>query len=280
MSHFAPAILALRPNGAETVPANTGVAHGLQHAAGNTSLVRILVCACRLTSSMWLVMRQLLKAHDIAHELNRPKWEFAVELEALEKTGGDRNDLRALICEGLVEHALETTPVRSRRRRFRRISTLRLTPASCFVLSDWGLAISSHGSGSKAANDATLTPPTVPPCSLQPVWDPLRRELRLGQFVLKRFRQPAKTQEAILAAFQEDGWPVRIDSPIPGGNDANAHDRLRDCVRRLNEQTEGLLCFESDGTGEGVLWRLLPRRAHGAALDQHCAPESSYTPIR
>jgi hypothetical protein len=258
MSRPAPAILALHPNGAETLHKN-GAPHPGEPAPVDACLARGAIPGLHLTASMWLGLRHLLKAHDTAHELNRPKWEFAVELETLERAGCDRNDLRALICARLVEHGLETTPARLKRRSFRRTAGLRLTPASCFVLSDWGLAISSHRSAPKAGGDEAASPPAAPSCSLQPVWDPIRHELRLGQVVLKRFRQPAKNQQAILAAFEEDGWPPHIDNPIPGGEDENAQDRLHDAVKRLNRQIKGLLRFECDGTGEGVVWHVGPR---------------------
>jgi hypothetical protein len=205
---------------------------------------------------MWLALRQLLKAYETARQFNRAKWEFAVEIAALGTAGSDHNDLRALICQGLVEHAEEVTGRRGERRTFRRIPGLRLTPTSCFVLSDWGIRVSTHNSLDHPGphmNGAPAGPPTSSPL---PSWDAARRRLCLGQVVVKRFRQPAKNQEAILAAFEEDGWPPRIDSPIPGGADENAHDRLHDAVKRLNRQSKRLIRFECDGAGEGVLWHL------------------------
>jgi hypothetical protein len=91
--------------------------------------------------------------------------------------------------------------------------------------------------------------------AIVPAWDSARRELRLGKNVVKRFRQPAKNQETILAAFQEEGWPPRIDDPIPG-DDAHAKDRLRDAVKKLNRQAILLIHFLSDGKGQGVLWQI------------------------
>jgi hypothetical protein len=48
-----------------------------------------------------------------------------------------------------------------------------------------------------------------------PVFDVERRELRVGDVVVKRFRQPTPDQETMLLAFEEAGWPVRIDGPLP-----------------------------------------------------------------
>jgi hypothetical protein len=33
--------------------------------------------------------------------------------------------------------------------------------------------------------------------------------------VVKEFKLPAPNQETILTAFQEEGWPPRIDDPLP-----------------------------------------------------------------
>jgi len=248
----APAILTICPNGAQTVKNKNGAPHILPPTPAAALLVSGVVPGLHLTPSMWLALRQLLKAHDTARHLNLSRWEFAVEIDALEKAGCDHNDLRALICQGLVEHALELTTRPAKRRCLRRMPGLRLTPKSCFVLSDWGVAVSTQNQ-TLSANGFSTAPRA---CSPLPVWDAARRELRLEQVVLKRFRQPAKNQEAILAAFQEEDWPPRIDSPIPGGNDENALERLHDAVRRLNHQINGLVRFECDGTGEGVMWRI------------------------
>ena len=89
------------------------------------------------------------------------------------------------------------------------------------------------------------------------MWDAQLRELRVGDVVLKRFRQPAVSQETILAAFEEEGWPLHIDNPLPGHDDGDAVDRLHGAVRRLNNQRKGLIRFECDGRGEGVFWKLI-----------------------
>ena len=90
--------------------------------------------------------------------------------------------------------------------------------------------------------------------SQKPVWNEKRRELSIGNTVVKRFRQPARNQEAILAAFQEENWPFHIDDPLPGGENCAAQDHLHDTVRRLNKQKVRLILFLSDGLGQGVTW--------------------------
>jgi hypothetical protein len=201
---------------------------------------------------MRLGLGLLLEALDTARALKRSKWDFAVEIHALRSAGLDWHDLRALICQGLVEHALETTRASARRRSFRGRRTPRLFPQSCFVLSDWGLVATARLSTRRLRKSASrFALPTV-----RPVWDSARRELRVNDVVVKAFRQPAKNQQSILSAFQEEGWPARIDNPISGADDGNARERLHNTIKRLNRQLHPILRFGTDGTSEGVVWRM------------------------
>ena len=98
----------------------------------------------------------------------------------------------------------------------------------------------------------------VLPLTGVPRWDPARRELWLGDFLIKRFRQPSPNQERILAVFQEEGWPPSIDDPLPYQADQDSKRRLHDTIHNLNRcQRNCLIHFSGDGTGERILWRLL-----------------------
>ena len=88
-----------------------------------------------------------------------------------------------------------------------------------------------------------------------PSWDRDRPELRWGNTVVKRFKVPAPNQELILAAFQEDGWPVRIDDPLPPHPELDPKRRLHDTINSLNRsQKLPLIRFLGDGSGQGVRW--------------------------
>ena len=91
---------------------------------------------------------------------------------------------------------------------------------------------------------------------IKPVWKADLRELWWNNLLIKKFNQPAKNQELIIVAFQEQKWSTSIDDPLPGGSDSK---RLRDTVKALNEyhQNPDILHFRMDGTGEGVIWELL-----------------------
>src|SRR5205823_8333838 len=88
-----------------------------------------------------------------------------------------------------------------------------------------------------------------------PRWDSECRELWLGDVLVKQFRVPAPNQESILNAFQEEGWPRRIDDPLTPQHNQDPKCRLHDAIDRLNRsQKKRLIRFRGDGKGEGVLW--------------------------
>jgi hypothetical protein len=96
---------------------------------------------------------------------------------------------------------------------------------------------------------------------LQPHWDPRRRELRVGDKLVKRFRWPAVNQETVLAVFEEEGWPDRVDDPLPVVPEQDPKRRLHDTIKCLNRnQLHEIVHFRGDGTGEGVSWELVECR--------------------
>ena len=104
------------------------------------------------------------------------------------------------------------------------------------------------GSGANGNSSAGAPQPV-------PRWDMLRRELFVDGQVVKRFRVPAPNQIAVLAAFQEEGWPPRVFDPLPPDGDQEPKQRLRETIRALNQhQRPPTLRFFGDGTGQGVLW--------------------------
>jgi hypothetical protein len=116
------------------------------------------------------------------------------------------------------------------------------------------------------------------PHGIKPIWDPRRRELRVGDYLVKRFRVPAENQELILAAFQEEGWPDVIDDPLPPSPEIVPKRRLRDVITRLNGgQVTPILRFCGNGNGEGVEWRIRTvdrsKQKPNASLRQRCRSE-------
>jgi hypothetical protein len=96
------------------------------------------------------------------------------------------------------------------------------------------------------------------PYDLTPHWDREHRVLTVAGQVIKRYRRLSPNQEAVLQAFEEQGWPNRIDDPIPFNSAIPPKLRLHDTIRWLNLKHEcRLIRFLGDGTGEGVCWRLI-----------------------
>jgi hypothetical protein len=219
-------------------------------------------------SGLHRALALLLQGREYARELGRPAWDLAVEIEALRQAGATASTLRWLVCRGYVDHADEARPVRGRGRRFRAGSELVFTEATCFVLTRSGVVLARQlGARRDDLGSVVLATPAAEQPTV-PRWDGTRRELRLGDSLVKQFRRPAPNQEAVLAAFEEEGWPLRIDDPLPLRPERPAAERLHDTINRLNRnQRQALIQFRRDGA-RGVFWEAVspagPRAADRA----------------
>ena len=98
------------------------------------------------------------------------------------------------------------------------------------------------------------------PEMVKPKWVAATSTLTYEGQVIKRFRQPAPNQKAVLAAFQKANWPSRIPDPLSSKVHRNPK-RFGDTVRQLNEThiTPALMYFEMDGNNQGVIWNPGPK---------------------
>jgi hypothetical protein len=102
----------------------------------------------------------------------------------------------------------------------------------------------------------------LPPDRPTPEWRLKPRQLWYQGILVKHFRRSAPNQERILAAFEEQAWPVRILDPFPYEKKVAPVERLHDAVKRLNVSLEvPCLRFGGDGQGAGVCWRAIPMDA-------------------
>lgn len=87
-------------------------------------------------------------------------------------------------------------------------------------------------------------------------WNRKLGELTVDGQVARRIARPKQATNVvkILDAFQEDGWPVHIDSPFEP--DEAGRTKLRETISQLNVKLSTIK-FEADGTGEGVRFRPL-----------------------
>ena len=205
----------------------------------------------------------LAEARDYAAFLHREIWDFAVELASLQAVGLTNSEIRCLVCMGYVKHNRERVDsTTDGTRRFCQEGLLTFCSESCFVLVEEGAAAFetwiSRADATPAPNGQDLpTDAAMPTRPLTPIWDGERQELRVGMRLVKQFKLPSPNQEIILSCFQEEGWPARIDDPLPPVADILPKRRLHDTIKSLNRSQKcQLIRFSGDGSGEGVRWEL------------------------
>jgi hypothetical protein len=217
---------------------------------------------------------QLLEVHELARASGRKTSDFAAEITNLTDLGITASVLRWLVCRGYVKCLHEITQSTDKERRFEPVDNLALSSQSCFVLSRKGMLFARavvELTGGEPADDVSDEDGSDDVQELHDAaalrWDAKRRELRLDKRLIKRFRVPAPNQEAVLAAFQEEGWPNCIDDPLPPKDDLSPKRRLHDTIKALNRkhhQNPPLLHFLGNGTGENIVWEIRVTRRPAA----------------
>src|SRR5262249_24878642 len=123
------------------------------------------------------------------------------------------------------------------------------------VVAASGSAVPTEDRPTVIQTHCRLTSMTISSEPLVPTWDRDRQELRDSCIVVKRFKVPAAKQEIILAAFEEEHWPRRIDNPLPRRGVPSPGQRLQETIKSLNRhQKRPLIRFFGDGSGQGVRW--------------------------
>jgi hypothetical protein len=215
----------------------------------------------------------LWRGFEYARDLDSDIWEFAVKGDALCKAGLSEIDLRWLISRGYVKFSPNSDPARCQEQfphnnrpwegknaRFiltmpgaalaRCVLSRTLVPFQCTPL--------ENGKTGQNVDPFLDTGQASVTAAQKPTWDCELKELRIGQRVIKEFRWAAINQETILMAFEEEGWPARIDDPLPQKLNQDPKIRLHDTIKCLNRNhKERLVRFNGDGKGEGIRWILL-----------------------
>ncbi len=241
------------------------------------------IAATHLAPPLRAALAQLRRAFDYAQDVQCDPWDFAIELDRLIDLGVTVTDLRWMVKKGYVDHACEITRPTDVQRRFEQCQNLAFTPASCFRLADAAVAIAEDlavgeanavgGVSARGAAETVLAgakPVARSPRSSHPAvsdvpvankptwiphWDADDRTLYVGHLVVKEYRVRSPNQEAVLSAFEEEGWPHYIDDPLSPVADQSPKQRLRDTIKCLNaNQKNRLIRFRGDGTGERVRW--------------------------
>lgn len=206
----------------------------------------------------------LYQAFKYARDTNSDIWEFSVSLKEIGEAGCDFSDLRWLIRKGFVEQKRELTCDKDSKRRFEPAGELIFGQSSCFVITKKGIQFAKDlisnssciPSESKISeSDGIVDTIAIECCTESPIWEPETHKLLLGGAIVKQFKCPAFNQETVLNAFQEEGWPDRIDDPLVPHPDQNSKRRLADTIKCLNrKQRKKLITFRGDGSGEGIVW--------------------------
>ncbi len=225
-------------------------------------------------------LKLLLLGALYAEETGAAEWDFATEIEQLTALGMTFNDFRWMVKRGLVKHQCESTSDNDDGRRFRSTGNLTFPVRTCFVLTDLGIEIARKLSLGKITTQHAENAVEAPNNSATeykfdhaldtnqilegqlPIWDAERRVLAVNNTIVKQFKWIAANQQTVLCAFEEEGWPARIDDPLPPHPEQDSKRRLGDTIKCLNrKQCNPLILFRGDGTGEGVIWEIRGRTA-------------------
>lgn len=209
---------------------------------------------------------ELVEAYRLSQDCRSPPIEFAIEISRLHRLGVNDSHLRWLLKKDLLRHAIETSLVTNSQRWFHENCGPIFNENSCFFLTGNGFNLFFECAGDLCENPLERACPSAdrlggaeshPEVQPVPVWNADRQELRYVGELVKRYKLPSKNQIAILNSFQEDGWPVRIDDPLPQSPGVDSRRKLNDTVKALNNnQKKNWLRFRSDGTGEGITWEV------------------------
>ncbi len=233
----------------------------------------------KLNDPLRTALNVLFRAYCYMQDFQTDVWQFAVEISELRRLNLTNNEFRWLLACELVDLAEEITQRGDELRRFQPTGKHCFSDRTCFVLTPAGAEFAAGFSGEKGQPSPTVEnngsadfddslPSTRLPADcpqngqfvettteLQPRWDAERKELRIGKHLVKVLKWPSPNQETILAVFEEEGWPARIDDPLSPVPEQDPKRRLHDTIKCLNRNHKiHLIRFRGDGTGEGVVW--------------------------
>jgi hypothetical protein len=223
-----------------------------------------------LSAGLHAALILLARAYVFARELRCSPWDFSVEITSLREVGLTNTDLRWLVADGYIEHALETSDRSADKRSFQREGMFTFGDRSCVVLTDTGAALAaSFSSADKRLDDSARGQAPVShltlPSDKRPSYDKDRRELCVGELIVKKFTQPSPSQETILTAFEEEGWPTHLDDPLPPKLGQPAKRRLHDTIQNLNRnQRIRAIRFRGHNNGLAVRWQFISLDLHPA----------------
>jgi hypothetical protein len=224
--------------------------------------------AAPLSPPVQTALRRFLEAEEVAPPGSSSRAQYALEISVLRSDGLSNTELRGLIQQGLVEHWEEITGPRAKCRRFRPLRCLTLPERTCCLLTPagvtWARQVLSTEPQASPELSADRSPGLEQPASPQvPFWDAENFTLWWGPHKLLDFRpHAAPILEAVLTAFQEQGWSQWIKNPFEKKYEADPVDRLNNAIKNLNKRLKrrGRKWWISfHGRSTGVRWQKVGR---------------------
>ncbi len=212
----------------------------------------------------------LLEQAPLARDAECDAWTFAVDVAQLRGYGVPDILLKWMIVRGYVKHRRQVAQILVNGAG--PLESVEIGEGSVFTLTLEGERLARQVT-TATGKSVFLTPFSPGPnvsetgprlhesldrrgqTCVKPQWDVVCKRLWYADQLVKQFKLPSANQETVLMAFEEEGWPQRVDDPLPQQPNQNPHVRLGNTIKALNRnQKHKLLQFRGDGSGEGVLW--------------------------
>jgi hypothetical protein len=183
------------------------------------------VAAVPIPRYISVALALLLRTYEYAEESGSDLWDFATEIGELRAAGLPTDDLRWLVAKGYAKHGEDISVYGAAHRKFRRSRGMIFRDTTAFALTRAGAAMVSmfledcpdlrghqveHSRENETVRLATVAKGPLLlegdngktflpygrhlPVGVKPVWDSRRRELCVGEILVKQFRVPAKNQ--------------------------------------------------------------------------------------
>jgi hypothetical protein len=202
----------------------------------------------------------LLDAFTKAGRQHFPAGVPPVSSARLVEAGLSHTELQGLVCEGLVEQRDHVALANGSPRTGPDVEVGRQPDGDGYALTPCGAV--AVFSSLYAPGHVT---PAVRVCRNgryipdngreRPLWDDAARGLWWRCRLIKHFRNDAANQRLILRAFEEQGWPQKVDDSLPRAAGVRCKVQLREAVRSLHRgQSPLVLRFRADGAGTGIRW--------------------------
>jgi hypothetical protein len=205
-------------------------------------------------------LAHLFEAHQLAVDVGHDAGDFAVPIDEFQGIGVRWAVLKWLVLTGYA--SVDARSGGSMRRLIRGGANI-LTDKSSLLLTEAGVELARQlgRTASERSSGFDALPYLIGAGARTvrtPHWNAILRKLYLGDALVRQYPVAAPNQESVLTAFQEEGWPPRIDDPLPPREELDPKIRLRDTITCLNRgQKPCRIRFHGDGAGRGVLWELI-----------------------